>query len=164
METRVRAEGVSVRLSKWMRELEGAFYGSSTAYDAALAAPQHTPGMPDALAGALRRNVFMGEGAPGDAAALARYVRHVLACLALTPTEAVMAGACAAAQRGALLPACVQTHGSSRARSVPVQAASVITDTWGTGRSRAAALRRRREVACQPPRRKGSTTVLLSLL
>ena len=89
MEVRVRNEGVVVRLSKWMRELEQSFYGSSAAYDTAMA--------PDAAAGALqaalRRNVFMGEGLPADAARAARYVRHQLACLTLTPSEAVMAGA-----------------------------------------------------------------------
>jgi hypothetical protein len=95
METRVRGEGVVVRLSKWMRELEQSFYGSSAAYDAALA-PDAAAG---ALQGALRRNVFMGEGAAPDAARAARYVRHQLACLALTPSEAVMAGACAPVSR-----------------------------------------------------------------
>jgi hypothetical protein len=37
--------------------------------------------------------MFMGEGQPADAARAARYVRYQLACLALTPSEAVMAGA-----------------------------------------------------------------------
>jgi hypothetical protein len=89
MEARVRNEGVVVRLSKWMRELEQSFYGSSAAFDAALA-PDAPPG---ALQSALRRNVYMGEGVGADAARCARYVRHQLACLQLTPSEAVMAGA-----------------------------------------------------------------------
>ena len=89
MENRVRDEGVVVRLSKWMRELEQTFYGSSAAYDTAMAADAAA----GALQAALRRNMFMGEGQPADAARAARYVRHQLACLALTPSEAVMAGA-----------------------------------------------------------------------
>ena len=95
METRVRGEGVVVRLSKWMRELEGAFYGSSAAYDAALADQQDGPvgAGRDELASALRRNVYMGDGSLQDSQFLARYVRHQLACLALTQSEAVMAGA-----------------------------------------------------------------------
>ena len=89
METRVRGEGVVVRLSKWMKELESAFYGSCTAYDAALA-----PGAPEgALAGALRRNVLMEHGGGAESVALARYVRHQLACLAVTDSSAVMSGA-----------------------------------------------------------------------
>jgi len=88
MENRVRAEGVVVRLSKWMKELESTFYGSCTAYDAALA-----PGAPEGeLAGALRRNVLMTHAGGAEAAALARYVRHQLACLAVTDSTAVMAG------------------------------------------------------------------------
>ena len=89
MEARVRGEGVVVRLSKWMKELESAFYGSCTAYDAALA-----PGAPEgALAGALRRNVLMEHGGGAESAALARYVRHQLACLAVTDSSAIMSGA-----------------------------------------------------------------------
>jgi len=94
MEGRVRGEGVVVRLSKWMRELEGAFYGSSAAYDNALAASSGglEIGQHDVLASALRRNVQMGEGGTTDSALLARYVRHQLACLAATESEAVMRG------------------------------------------------------------------------
>lgn len=84
----MRGEGVVVRLSKWMKELEAAFYGSAAAYDRAL-----TPGVGgEALAGALRRNVYMGEGDPSDVARLAEYIRHQLACLAVTPSADVMAG------------------------------------------------------------------------
>lgn len=89
-----------MRLSKWMRELEQTFYGSSAAYDAALS----SDAAGDALRSALRRNIFLGEGLPADAARAARYVRHQLACLALTPSEAVMAGAwlsCRRAQQSA---------------------------------------------------------------
>ena len=85
----MRAEGVVVRLSKWMRELEQSFYGSCAAYDAAMA----TDAAAGALQSALRRNVYLGEGQTADAARAARYVRHQLACLALTPSDAVMAGA-----------------------------------------------------------------------
>ena len=94
----MRAEGVVVRLSKWMRELESAFYGSSAAYDAALAATKAgiPPGVGDALAGALRRNVFMCEEGSGPmppgAVQLARYVRHQLACLAMTERGDVLGG------------------------------------------------------------------------
>jgi len=96
MEVRVRNEGVVVRLSKWMRELEQSFSGSSAAYDTALAADAAA----GALQAALRRNVFLGEGSPADAARAARYVRHQLASLALTPSDAVMAGAWRAFARG----------------------------------------------------------------
>ena len=94
MEARVRAEGVVVRLTKWMRELEGAFYGSASAYDSALAAQAGglSVGQSDDLATALRRNVLMGSGRAEDGALLARYVRHQLACLAATDGEAVMSG------------------------------------------------------------------------
>ncbi len=109
MEVRVRAEGVVVRLGKWMKELEQSFYGSSAAYDAALA-PDAPPG---ALQAALRRNVFMGEGTPADAARAARYVRHQLACLALTPSEAVMAGAWLRAAGAAARRVCRRAHAST---------------------------------------------------
>jgi len=102
METRVRAEGVVVRLSKWMRELEGAFYGSSTAYDNALLASDGglPPGTHDPLAASLRRNVAMGEGMATDSALLARYVRYQIACLALTESPDVLAGASREKGRG----------------------------------------------------------------
>lgn len=92
-----------MRLSKWMKELEAAFYGSAASYDRAL-----TPGAAAAaLPGALRRNVYMGqEGAGGgDPERLARYVRHQLACLAATDSAALMAGHIRFVDHAAALPA-----------------------------------------------------------
>lgn len=89
VETRVRAAGVKVRLSKQLTELEKQFYGSSMAYDKALAGE----GSAESLAAALQRNVYLGDAAMTEAAAaLERYCKRELACLSLTPSEAVLAG------------------------------------------------------------------------
>ncbi|KAL4443490.1 hypothetical protein ABPG75_011227 [Micractinium tetrahymenae] len=86
VEDRARKAGVRVRLQKTLTELEKQFYGSSMAYDKAMAG-----GEP--LEKALLRNVYLlDEAKQADARLLARYVRRELACLAQTPSEAVMAG------------------------------------------------------------------------
>ncbi|KAI3428057.1 hypothetical protein D9Q98_006442 [Chlorella vulgaris] len=86
VEHRARQAGVRVRLQKQLTELEKAFYGSSMAYDRAMAGEE-------GLDKALLRNVYMMEGARvEEAQLLARYVRRELACLTVTPSEAIMAG------------------------------------------------------------------------
>lgn len=86
VEDRARKAGVRVRLQKTLTELEKQFYGSSMAYDKAVAG-----GEP--LEKALLRNVYLlDEAKQADARLLARYVRRELACLAQTPSEAVMTG------------------------------------------------------------------------
>ena len=85
------AEGVRVRVGKWLSELEQTFYGSAVAYDKAL------QGSSGDLAKVLHRNVFM-EGDAGDDKAtegsklLERYVRRELASLSLTDGAAVLKG------------------------------------------------------------------------
>ena len=89
VEHRVHAEGVRVRVNKWLNELEQGFYGSALAYDNAL-----TGGSGD-LAKVLHRNVFHGEGVAGEDARaknLERYVRRELGCLAATDGKAVREG------------------------------------------------------------------------
>lgn len=86
VEHRARNAGVRVRLSKALTELEKQFYGSSMAYDKAMAGGE-------TLDKALLRNVYLlDESKAADAKQLARYVRRELACLSLTPSEAVMLG------------------------------------------------------------------------
>lgn len=86
VEKRARAAGVKVKLSSRLTELEQQFYGSGLAYDTALRGESDLPG-------ALLRNVYCGDAKCTASAALAaRYVRRELACLAMTPSEAVMAG------------------------------------------------------------------------
>uniref|UniRef100_A0A1D1ZPI9 Ubiquinol-cytochrome c chaperone domain-containing protein n=1 Tax=Auxenochlorella protothecoides TaxID=3075 RepID=A0A1D1ZPI9_AUXPR len=86
VEKRARATGAKVRFSKFLKEYEEQFYGSSRSYDRAM------EGQTD-LAAALARNVYMMDPEKQEAANLmARYVRREIACLALTPTEAVMEG------------------------------------------------------------------------
>ncbi|KAK9846410.1 hypothetical protein WJX81_003307 [Elliptochloris bilobata] len=86
VEHRVRAEGVKVRISKWLKDLEMMFYGSSLAYDKAL---QGEGELPEALL----RNVYGNDPAAAPAArALARYVQRELSCLALTNSAAIMTG------------------------------------------------------------------------
>ena len=61
VEHRVHAEGVRVRVNKWLNELEQGFYGSALAYDKAL------QGGAGDLAKVLHRNVYHGEGDEGRA-------------------------------------------------------------------------------------------------
>ena len=85
----MHAEGVRVRVNKWLNELEQGFYGSALAYDNAL-----TGGSGD-FAKVLHRNVFHGEGVAGEDARaknLERYVRRELGCLAATDGKAVREG------------------------------------------------------------------------
>lgn len=111
VEARVRAAGVKVRIGKWLAELEKMFYGAASAYDAALGRPgvarTDGGGAPaaaefapagaaarSALADALLRNVYAGDPAnAGAAGAAADYVLRELACLAATPSEAILTGA-----------------------------------------------------------------------
>ena len=86
VEKRVHAEGVKVRVSKWLKELEKIFYGSAMAFDKAVDRPG------GALADALWRNTFASEGDRAGAQALARYVRREVASLALTDLDAVLRG------------------------------------------------------------------------
>jgi len=86
MERRVHAEGVKVRVSKWLKELEEYFFGSCVAYDNALKAEE------SALDAALFRNVYGTQGDKKNAAILTRYLRRELASLAMTDGEAVLKG------------------------------------------------------------------------
>ena len=86
VEHRVHAEGVRVRVNKWLNELEQGFYGSALAYDKAL------QGGAGDLAKVLHRNVYHGEGDEGRARTLERYVRRELGCLSMTRSEAVLEG------------------------------------------------------------------------
>lgn len=86
VEHRVHAEGVRVRVNKWLNELEQSFYGSALAYDKAL------QGGAGDLAKVLHRNVYHGEGDEGRARTLERYVRRELGCLSMTQSEAVLEG------------------------------------------------------------------------
>ena len=85
-ERRVYKEGVRVRVSKWLKELEKIFLGQCLALDKAL------EGDKGDLEVALRKNVFAGEGDRQAAAALARYVRRELASLEMTDLDAVLIG------------------------------------------------------------------------
>eukprot|EP00887_Chlorella_sp_A99_P006139 scaffold22.g6139.t1 len=76
-----------VRLQKQLTELEKQFYGSSMAYDRAMA------GMGEELWQALHRNVYAQEQSKqGAAQALERYLKMELACLAMTPSASVLGG------------------------------------------------------------------------
>jgi len=86
VEMRVRAEGVTVRVSKWLKELESAFYGSCVAYDKAAA------GEKGELTEALWRNVYNKEGDRSKAADLSLHVRQLLASLSMTSTDAMLKG------------------------------------------------------------------------
>jgi len=86
VEYRVHAEGVRVRVNKWLNELEKGFYGSSLAYDTAL------KGEKGDLAKVLHRNVFHGEGDVDRSRTLERYVRRELGCLSMTDGAAVLEG------------------------------------------------------------------------
>lgn len=86
VELRVHAEGVKVRVQKWLKELEKMFYGSCESYEKALKGE-------GTLADALLRNVYGDNVAQrGCATALAKYVERELACLNITPSKEMMAG------------------------------------------------------------------------
>jgi cytochrome b pre-mRNA-processing protein 3 len=82
----VHDEGVRVRVRKWLQDLERTFYGNAVSYDKALELGGGE------LVKALHRNVYDGDGDVDRAKGLERYVRHQLASLALTPTEALFDG------------------------------------------------------------------------
>lgn len=86
VERRVYEEGVRVRVRKWLQDLERTFYGNAVSYDKALELGGSE------LSKALHRNVYDGEGDVDRAKTLERYVRHQLASLAITPTEAIVDG------------------------------------------------------------------------
>jgi cytochrome b pre-mRNA-processing protein 3 len=70
VEERARSAGVRVRLQKQLTELEKQFYGSSMAYDRAMAGEE-------ALDRALLRNVYLQQSdSEPSAQLLARYVRR----------------------------------------------------------------------------------------
>ncbi len=85
-ERRVYEEGVRVRISKWLNELEKVFLGQCLALDKAVDGDQGD------LEEALWKNVFAGEGDRRAAAALARYVRRELASLEMTELDTVLHG------------------------------------------------------------------------
>ena len=85
-ELRVYEEGVRVRISKWLKELEKIFLGQCLALDKAVEGDQGD------LEEALWKNIFAGEGDRRAAAALARYVRRELASLEMTELETVLNG------------------------------------------------------------------------
>lgn len=88
VEHMVRSAGVQVRLQKHLTELEKQFYGSCTAYDKALGDEPIEP-----LASALLRNVYLGDDGKLEAAKkLETYVLREIACLAKTPSHAVLQG------------------------------------------------------------------------
>jgi len=112
-ESRVRAAGVRVRVSKWLAELEKMFYGAATAYDKALGSPgssknddgafSFTPPADArrALSKALLRNVFgVAEGGDEEkrrlreksAGLLSDYIIREIACLSQTGSDAVLDG------------------------------------------------------------------------
>lgn len=86
VELRVHAEGVKVRVSKWLKELEKGFYGACESYEKALKGD-------DVMVEALLRNVYGNDQAQRQTAdTLARYIAREMACLKLTPGSAIMAG------------------------------------------------------------------------
>merc|ERR1712032_1483005 len=87
VEMRVHGEGVRVRVSKWLRQLEDIFFGSSKAYDDAI-----DKGTED-FADVLYRNVYGGKGDRHYCSALARYTLRELVSLSMTDDEAVLQGA-----------------------------------------------------------------------
>lgn len=87
VELLVRKEGVKVRVSKWLKELEKNFYGACVAYDKAMKDEDQLE-----LQRSLYRNVYHQEGDEENAAFLAKYVRREVKCLALTDSKAMLAG------------------------------------------------------------------------
>ena len=87
VEMRVHGEGVRVRISKWLRELEDIFFGSAKAYDDAI--DKQTEDFADVL----YRNVYGGKGDYGYCHALARYTIREMVSLSMTDDESVLRGA-----------------------------------------------------------------------
>jgi len=86
VQKRVRDEGVRVRVSKWLKELEEYFYGSCVAYDNAL---RDDPGE---LIDAIWRNMYGAEGGKAGAVLCSKYLRRELASLSMTSSEAILSG------------------------------------------------------------------------
>lgn len=86
VEMRIHREGVRVRVSKWLRELEDIFFGATLGYDNAIDKQSED------LSEALHRNVYGKEGDIMFAKALSRYVTRELASLRLTDTKAILEG------------------------------------------------------------------------
>jgi cytochrome b pre-mRNA-processing protein 3 len=85
MDRSLRELGVGdLSVGKKIKKMAQAFYGRAEAYDAGM-----TNG--DALAEAVQRNVFGGEGRAEDAAAIASYMRKADAALAGQGTEVLAA-------------------------------------------------------------------------
>lgn len=83
----LREAGVGdITVPKRMKKLCEAFLGRAGAYDAALRLG------PEAVAGALARNVYSGAGAPGAADRLADYVGRAGAVLDETSLDACLSG------------------------------------------------------------------------
>eukprot|EP00891_Asterochloris_glomerata_P000456 jgi/Astpho2/456/e_gw1.00011.232.1_t len=86
VELRVRAEGVKVRLSKWLTELEQMFYGMSNSFDKALRGEED-------FVDALVRNIYgKDETKRPDAQRLYAYIKRELACLKKTPSKQLLDG------------------------------------------------------------------------
>ncbi len=87
MDTSLREMGVGdLSVPKKIKKMAQAFYGRASAYDTALDEGG------DALAEAVRRNVFAGEGRAEDASALATYIHQAIAALAAQPTQDLVGG------------------------------------------------------------------------
>ena len=87
MDINLRELGVSdMRLARNVRAMWEAFHGRAVAYEAALISPDSA-----ALEGALAKNIWRGEAAPG-AAGLARIVHSLAARVDAAPPEELIAG------------------------------------------------------------------------
>jgi len=86
VEMSVHREGVRVRLSKWLRQLEDIFFGAAKAYDDAI--DNHT----EDFAEVLNRNIYSGKGDRRYCQALARYAIRELVSLSLTDDQAILNG------------------------------------------------------------------------
>ncbi|KAK9786183.1 hypothetical protein WJX73_010833 [Symbiochloris irregularis] len=86
VEELVHKQGVVVRVSKHLKELETIFYGNCLSYEKGMAGEED-------LQTAVLRNIYAGdEKHRSDAAALCHYMKRELACLSMTDSEAVLAG------------------------------------------------------------------------
>mmetsp|Transcript_14002 Transcript_14002/g.16954 ORF Transcript_14002/g.16954 Transcript_14002/m.16954 type:complete len:311 (-) Transcript_14002:420-1352(-) len=93
LEMRVYNKGVRVRVSKWLKEFEEVFYGSTAAYDKAVQELGDGSSKSVKLRVALHRNVYAFEGKEtAGPEILVRYVRRELQSLFLTPNENIIKG------------------------------------------------------------------------
>merc|ERR1711924_257484 len=86
VEMSVHQEGVRVRVSKWLRQLDDIFFGAAKAYDNAI--DNHAEDFADVL----YRNLYRGKGDKRYCHALARYAIRELVSLSMTDPEAVLNG------------------------------------------------------------------------